>query len=115
MKHAGVRLVATRCYNHPDREASARCTACGRFHCRECVAEHDGRMICGVCLRKERSTETSARRPWLAISMRVAQGLVAAIVAWTCFYLAGRALLQVPADFHEGTVWKGDWWTDDDQ
>ena len=41
------------CFNHPDREASARCPACGNFFCHECVVEHGSRIICASCLAKE--------------------------------------------------------------
>src|ERR1700680_2401495 len=45
-------LVHQRCLQHPDREAAFRCPACKRNYCRECGVEHDGRMLCGACLKK---------------------------------------------------------------
>jgi hypothetical protein len=113
MSAGGRRMIVSRCYNHPDREASARCTVCGRFHCRECVAEHDGRMICGACLRKESPVQAPGGRRWLAWSARSLQACAAIAVAWLVFYAAGRLLLSVPSAFPEGTVWTGDWWRKD--
>lgn len=98
------RLVVSRCFNHAEREASARCVACGRFFCRECVAEHDGRMICGACLRKETHAHAGEARRWSAWAARGAQMAAAVVVAWLVFYAAGRMLLTIPAEFHEGTV-----------
>lgn len=115
MNPRGPVLVVSRCYNHPEREASARCTACGRYHCRECVAEHDGRMLCGACLRAERRDKSAVRHPGLRRVMLGARVAAAALVVWLCFYALGRALLSVPSDFHEGAVWKGEWWQEEDK
>ncbi|MBE2214534.1 MAG: rhomboid family protein [Opitutaceae bacterium] len=110
MSTSTPRLVVSRCYNHADREASARCVSCGRTFCRECVAEHDGRMICGACLHEETAAPDGERRGWLGRVARAGQFVAAGVVAWLVFYFAGRMLLQVPAEFHEGTVWQGEWW-----
>ena len=45
-------LTFQRCFNHAAREAVARCPACGHYFCRECITEHDDRVICAACLRK---------------------------------------------------------------
>jgi len=110
MSTATPRLVVSRCFNHAGREASARCVGCGRTYCRECVAEHDGRMICGACLRKEPQAKAREAARWPGRVADAARLAAAVVVAWFVFYLAGRALLQVPAEFHEGTVWRGEWW-----
>ena len=34
------------CTNHPDVEAAATCTYCGKPFCAECLVEVDGRMVC---------------------------------------------------------------------
>lgn len=113
MSSGAPRMVVSRCYNHPGREASARCVSCGRTFCRECVAEHDGRMICGACLRSEAAQDGGTRGAWFPAVGRAGQFAAAAVVAWLVFYFAGRLLLQVPAEFHEGTVWQGEWWQGD--
>ena len=43
-------LAHQRCFNHALREAAARCPGCGNFFCRECVTEHDDRVLCAACL-----------------------------------------------------------------
>jgi hypothetical protein len=103
-------LVVSRCFNHAGREASARCIGCGRHFCRECVAEHDGRMICGACLRREAEAKVAGSGRWPARVFLVARFSAALVVAWLVFYAAGRLLLQVPSEFHEGSVWRGEWW-----
>lgn len=108
-------MLISRCYNHPEREASARCVSCGRFFCRECVAEHDGRMICGVCLRSEARGGPARPSRWMSRVGQMGRVAVAVVVAWLAFYAAGRALLSVPSAFHEGTVWRGEWWQEENK
>jgi len=48
------------CLNHHAREAVAKCPDCGHFYCRECIAEHDDRVICAACLRKMLKPEQTA-------------------------------------------------------
>ncbi|MFN7139481.1 MAG: rhomboid family protein, partial [Limisphaerales bacterium] len=45
-------LTQQHCLNHFTREAAARCPECKQFFCRECITEHDDRVICAGCLRK---------------------------------------------------------------
>ena len=94
-------LASQRCLNHPTREGAARCPQCRRIHCRECVTEHDGRLLCAVCLRAStRPVSTrSLRLRWLLAPLHLAIGL---FVAWTLFELLGLVLLQTPSQWHEG-------------
>jgi|SRR5438067_5555509 len=97
-------LVQQRCLNHPAREAVARCPECGRFFCRECVVEHEDRILCANCLAKIlRATETKRRN--FAGVWRVAFAVIGIAMAWLFFNLLGHVLLSIPASFHEGTVW----------
>ncbi len=56
-------LWTQRCQFHALREAVARCPECQRYFCRECVTEHDERLLCASCLRKllERSSPDKRR------------------------------------------------------
>jgi len=45
-------LAYQRCLNHTFREAVARCPECGHYFCRECITEHEDRVVCASCLRK---------------------------------------------------------------
>lgn len=98
-------LAHQRCFNHAAREAVARCPECGRFFCRECVTEHEDRLICAVCLRRQ-VRRPLTQRGWFVMALRCGQVVAAVFVAWLFFRLAGEALLLLPGSFHEGTLWK---------
>jgi hypothetical protein len=76
------------------------------------VTEHDGRMICGVCLRRGEAPGRDARQ-WLAAAGRLGRTVLAVFVAWLCFYGIGLLLLRIPADVHEGSMWEEEWWKED--
>jgi len=98
-------LSQQRCFNHALREAVARCLECRRCYCRECVTEHDDRLICASCLKKLAATPGEKKRTWQGVATVV--GLVAGIlITWMFFYSFGRTLLLLPTSFHEGTVWQ---------
>ena len=44
--------IRQQCWNHETREAVCRCPGCARSYCRECVTEHEARLLCSACLRK---------------------------------------------------------------
>jgi hypothetical protein len=93
------------CLNHPVREAVARCPECRSYFCRECITEHDERVICAACLKK--LVQPKAVRRWsLAPWLRVGAAAASVVVAWMIFYWVGQALLMIPSSFHEGTLWK---------
>lgn len=96
---------AQRCVHHSAREAVARCPGCARFFCRECVSEHDDRVLCARCLARVQSehVEKSSRFAQVFRLVGVALGLA---VTWWFFDLAGRGLIRLPASVHEGTVWE---------
>lgn len=82
----------------------ARCPQCQRFFCRECVTEHDDRVICASCLAKIAAAAKETRSRFRAVSTLL--GCVAGVLlAWIVFYGIGQALLAMPSSFHEGTVW----------
>ena len=97
-------LVHQRCLNHALREAVARCPECRQCYCRECITEHDDRVICAACLRKI-SRPLPAQRFYLAGLLRLAQGAVGILLAWLFFYWVGQGLLALPSAFHDGSIW----------
>ena len=101
-------LSRQRCFNHFQREAAARCVECGNFFCRECIAEHDDRIVCAACLVKLVQRPRSSRRR-LAGFFRVCQCALGLFILWFFFYLAGQSLLAIPTSFHEGTLWRTPW------
>ena len=96
------------CFHHADREAVAQCPECGRVFCRECITEHDDRIICASCLQRLVRSETEARAKsrfswsFLTVPLRI---VVSLCVAWLCFYTVGRLLLSLPSEFRSGAVW----------
>src|SRR6185369_8541508 len=98
-------LAYQRCFNHAQREAAAKCPECGQFFCRECITEHDDRVICAACLRKMARVPLLRRRGF-AGAVRVGQCLLGTLVAWFFFYLIGECLLALPDSFHEKTLWQ---------
>ena len=92
------------CWNHETREAVCRCPECGRTFCRECVTEHEARLLCARCLETQAQSSGAAhrRKPgttgvWMAVA-----GL---FLAWILFYGAGQALILVTGRM-EQTAWQ---------
>ncbi|NCC51578.1 MAG: rhomboid family protein [Spartobacteria bacterium] len=101
-------IARQRCFNHQQREAVARCPVCERFFCRECITEHDDRVICVACLH----ALMAARKPTRSIvrhGKTAAQCLAAFLLLWLLFFSIGQLLLRIPGSFHEGTLWN-EWW-----
>ena len=98
-------MIVEHCFHHEFREAASRCPICLRYFCRECVTEHDDRVLCVECLKKLITSETvrtSAFRRLLSGLLPVA-GL---LMAWLFFYALGRTLLMIPSAVHDGTIWR---------
>lgn len=101
----GAGLHLRRCARHTAREAAARCPACAEFFCRECIVEHDGRLLCSACLAKRAISVEQRRGRFRGVS-RVLRTGAGVIALWLVFYWIGALLLKVPRDLHDGTVWK---------
>jgi hypothetical protein len=100
-------LALQRCWNHSAREAVARCPECGRSFCRECVVEHEDRIICSGCLAKITSAAEKPARTWsFRPVLRFAAAFSGIIVAWFIYFGVGRALLAIPDQSHAETLWK---------
>jgi hypothetical protein len=101
-------LARQQCSNHPGREAIVRCPSCHRDFCRECVTEHDDRVVCSACLKKLTRPELE-QRPAFGRIVRVIQCALGILIAWFFFFLIGESLLKLPDSFHEGTLWQLHW------
>jgi hypothetical protein len=100
-------LSNKRCYNHADREAVALCLDCSRFFCRECITEHEDRVVCASCLSnitKEEKKKTNV----LSFILRPVQVVLGVLALWILFYVMGQGLLALPSSFHEGSVWQSE-------
>lgn len=95
-------LAEQRCYNHAAREAASRCPSCGRFFCRECTTEHEGRFICAACLAGAASAPPRRRR-WRGL-LRAGQVAAGFVLLWTLFYVFGRLLLAIPSAYHDNVM-----------
>jgi hypothetical protein len=98
-------LTHQRCFNHAMREAAARCPGCSRFFCRECITEHEDRVLCAACLAKI-STKDSTRRHALRSVVRVIQFCLCFLIAWFFFFALAETLQRIPDEFHEGNIWQ---------
>src|SRR5438128_10374381 len=95
-----LNLTHQRCFNHATREAAARCPECGQYFCRECITEHEDRVICARCLGKLARIPLLKRRG-LARILRAGQWLLGLSVAWLFFYLVGYSFLTLSSSFLE--------------
>lgn len=64
-------------------------------------------MLCAVCLRRLTPAASAGRFRFAALG-RIVLLAGSVFAAWLFFYLAGRALLNIPASFHEGLVWRSE-------
>ena len=80
------------CWNHESREAVCKCLNCNRSYCRECVTEHEGRLLCASCLNAalaRRSSGAGVLRK-LAPAILIAAGL---LIAWLAFWGFGEMVV----------------------
>ena len=101
-------LANQRCFNHAMREAVARCPECKQFFCRECVTEHEDRVVCAACLAKL-TKKPLIKRFALAQLLWLAQCVFGLLIVWFFFFLIGEHLLKLSNSFHEGTLWQVPW------
>ena len=89
-------LARQRCFTHGAREAVCRCPQCRRFYCRECVTEHEGRLLCSSCLKLASARARQAAPSRVMAWMRgAALWLSALALAWVFFYCAGQLLIEL--------------------
>jgi hypothetical protein len=96
---AGTSLAGKRCANHPGREAAVRCPGCSGFFCRECVTEHENRMMCAPCVAKKNIAHAAAKSGGFVWTVLSAGGF---LIAWLVFYYAGVGLASLPSSFFGG-------------
>jgi hypothetical protein len=101
-------ITYQKCYNHEFREAAACCPNCGRFFCRECVTEHEGRVLCKECLENI-INDSGVKKTAFGRILQLALFLLGMTTAWSFFYYFGRLLILLPSSFHEGEFWTKGW------
>jgi hypothetical protein len=102
-------LAHQHCLNHALREAVARCPECKHFYCRECITEHDDRVLCAGCLKKLTKIAAGKKYNWAGLG-RLGFSIFGLMTAWLFFYWIGQALLSTPTSFHDGTIWRTGFW-----
>ncbi|MBF0225239.1 MAG: rhomboid family protein [Desulfobacterales bacterium] len=103
-----MKISNLRCFNHNDREAVAKCLECMNFFCRECVTEHDDRLLCALCIEKLTKSKEHIKYkfPNLKCLFKFLLGMG---IIWIFFFYLGRLILNLPEAFHEGSIWKNQW------
>ena len=91
---AALRTLEQRCWNHEAREAVCRCPRCARSFCRECVTEHESRLLCAACLRLE-AQAMAVRRRGLRRFARAGAALAGVILAWAIFFCAAESVIAI--------------------
>jgi hypothetical protein len=83
-----------RCWNHEAREAVCRCPQCERSFCRECVTEHESRLLCAACLRANAQAAAQPRGRFRRASS-VWMALAGLVLAWVMFFGAAESLVTI--------------------
>ncbi len=84
--------IQHRCWNHEAREAACRCLECGRSYCRECVTEHQGRLLCAACLAEPGRRGARPRGGRMSVAIMALAGI---FLAWILFFSAGEAMILI--------------------
>ncbi|MDD5707820.1 MAG: B-box zinc finger protein [Kiritimatiellae bacterium] len=70
------------CFNHPDKQASSVCDACGRLLCGLCRIDFNERIVCAACLNRERQLVRKRGKGFEAQRVRYDQiALLAALLS----------------------------------
>ncbi len=96
-------LIHQRCWNHELREAVCRCPSCSRHFCRECVTEHQSRLLCAACLQAI-ARAAPVRRPRKRALLAPMAALGGLFLSWLTFYISGEILLEIAA--HAERTWR---------
>ncbi len=101
-------LTRKRCVNHSHREAAAKCPECNKFYCRECVTEHENKVLCATCLASDFS-ENKDKSINLKFLKHILIFLFSFLLLWLLYYYFGQLLLTISPDVHEGYFWEKLW------
>ena len=94
MSERAAALLQQHCWNHEAREAVCRCPSCGRSFCRECVTEHESRLLCAACLRNagRGAAARSGKLRRMAPALMTFTGI---ILAWAIFFGAAESITTI--------------------
>jgi hypothetical protein len=95
------------CLHHPHRGAVARCPACAQSFCRECVVEHEGKLLCTDCLEAKKVKNDERPVAWWQLPIWPwVQILLGLVMLSALFYASGRIVRAIPPDYHNGIKWE---------
>src|SRR3954471_10181065 len=100
----GRLLLGQRCANHELREAVCRCPQCRRSLCRECVTDHEGRLVCAACLRISTRSAAAPRRG-SRHTKEIGMALAGVLLAWAMFFGAAQSLITI-TERSEQAAWQ---------
>jgi len=110
-----VKVASEKCFNHPEREAAARCPECGRFYCRERVTEYDFRILCAKCLSRKGLGQSTRSRSVLGFAGKAVCLVLSLFFTWFTFFLLGKGLAALPNVIsHEDIFLESSPWWDAD-
>jgi len=99
-----ISALQQRCRNHENREAVCRCPQCGRSFCRECVSEHEARLLCAACLKLLAERPVPRTRS-LRRLVPAALALAGILTAWAVYFAGAEAAMTL-ADRSERSEWQ---------
>ncbi len=100
-------LLTQSCLHHAGRPAVARCPSCSQSYCRECVVEHDYKLICASCLARVAEAVTRpGKKPGRFPIAAVIQFALALFAGWLIVQLVADIIMSLPSDIHDGLIWE---------
>ena len=99
----------TRCYRHPDRATSLRCSRCDRAICPFCSHDSPVGQRCPECSRGAGAARAVTAPP---LSRRATPAVIAIIALSAAVYLIQRQSAQFNIDYahYTAAVEQGEWW-----
>jgi hypothetical protein len=82
------------CWNHPVRGAVCACPVCRRSFCRECVSEHDSRLLCASCIQAAVAAPVPSSGRRIARLLVPALALASTLFAWAIFFSLGQIIME---------------------
>lgn len=82
------------CWNHAARGAVCRCPVCQHPFCRECVSEHDSKLLCASCIKASVAAANGTRARGTGPLQLAAMALASTLLAWAIFFSLGQIIME---------------------